>query len=166
MNAWVASALSELRLIRHVLSAQSTDRSLWTVSAPRQLNVRVTITVSNAGQSFWLWSQPPPALNRHGQPTDGRAHRTGTFVPCSRNLRPTAGSPEAQVDRRVAEGSGRSPGRRRLRSIAGSPKAQVAFRVRMFTTETPDPRPPTLCCNAKPVRSATCLSSASSRNCQ
>ena len=40
-----------------------------------------------------------------------------------------------------------------------------AFLVRMFTTLTPEPRPPTLCWSAKPFRSATCRSPASSRSC-
>ena len=41
----------------------------------------------------------------------------------------------------------------------------MRFRVRMLTTLTPEPRPPTLCWSAKPLRSATCRSPASSRSC-
>ena len=65
----------------------------------------------------------------------GRCVRRGSSPRGAR--RPSVGEP----DRRPA----RCPGRGRVQ----------ALRVRMFTTDTPEPRPPTLCWRAKPWRMAT-----------
>ena len=54
--------------------------------------------------------------------------------------------------------------RRRSRPVTVMRGAHARL-VRMLTTHTPEPRPPTLCWSAKPLRIATCRSSASPRSC-
>ena len=44
-------------------------------------------------------------------------------------------------------------------------RPQASLFVRMLTTDTPEPRPPALCCSANPLRISTCRSPAAPRSC-